>query len=174
MEPNMNGEPPTIIVDTREQKPLEFVTSIVKGLSTGDYSILGYEDEFTIEHKTIKDLIGTCDYRNRERFRRELGRMQDGYKFYCIVISGNESDIDATCKKLYTTQYKQWIAKTKRGIKCRKPMRPEVRIPSVKGSLKAFRADFNCHYYFLGDKERCAEFIQECAEYYTRHKDDGD
>jgi hypothetical protein len=50
-------------------------------------------------------------------------------------------------------------------------MRPEVRIPSVKGSLKAFRVDFNCHYYYLGDKERAAEWIQQQAQYYLRHKE---
>ena len=166
----MKGELPTIIVDTREKKPLLFANSEVHGLKTGDYSVLGYEDLFCVEHKTVKDLIGTCDFKNRERFRRELQRMKDSFDFYCIVISGSESDIDDVCKKLYATQWKQWLAKTKRGIKARKPMRPEVRIPSVKGSLKAFRADFNCHYYFLRNKEDAAGWIQEQAMYYLRNK----
>ena len=170
----------TIIIDTREQKPLEFSNSERLTLHTGDYSIKGYEKTFTIEHKTIADLIGTCDglvtkkkpKSNRVRFREELQRMVDDFDFYCIVISGNESDILDQCKKTYGIQYGNWIKKKKRGIKCRPPMRPEVREMSVKGSIKAFRADFNCHYYFLGDKKKTAEFIEEQAKYYTRHKNE--
>ena len=157
-----------IIVDSREKKPLLFANSEVKGLKTGDYSILGHEESFTVEHKTIKDLIGTCGYKNRDRFRRELQRMKDSFDFYAIVISGLPQDIEAECKKMYVTQYRQYRAKVKRGVKCRKPMRPEIRIPSVIGSLKAFRTDFNCHYYFLGDKVGCATWIEEQARYFVR------
>ena len=41
-----------LVVDTREQVPLVFdVPTVVKKLDTGDYSVTGYEDEFTIERK---------------------------------------------------------------------------------------------------------------------------
>jgi len=160
----------TIIVDTREQKPLEFVTSEVSGLKTGDYSVKGYEDKFCVEHKTIKDLIGTCSHKNRERFRRELQRMKDGFDFYCIAISGSESDVKTECESIYKTQMRQYAAKKRNGYKGRAPMRPECRVPSVFGSLKAFRVDFNCHFYFLDDKNNAADWIQEQADYYVRHK----
>ena len=160
-----------IIVDTREQKPLtDFKRDTVrKKLDTGDYSIEGYEEVITFEHKTIKDLIGTCDVRNRDRFKRELLRM-DTYDFYCIVISGNETDVIKQCNKTYRTQYKAYMAKKKNGIKCRPPMRPEVRAKSVFGTLKALRADFNCHYYFFGNKQLASEWVEEQCEYFMRHK----
>jgi hypothetical protein len=176
----------TIITDTREQKPLKFADDIeneVAGLKTGDYSIKGYEDRFCVEHKTIKDLIGTCSaikakgakHSNRERFRLELQRMKDSFDFYCIVISGNESDILPTCQELYKTQYRQWvtrcnIARAKGYKPPRQPQRPECRVPGVIGSLRAFRADFNCHYYYLGDKQKAAAWIAEQASAFTRHK----
>lgn len=169
----------TIIVDTREQKPLVFDDSERGTLHTGDYSVKGYEDSFTVEHKTIKDLIGTCDgwkkggkKSNRERFREELQRMKDGFDFYAIAISGLPADIESECKKLYITQWRQYKAKQRRGYKGRPPMRPEVRKLSVMGSLKAFRVDYNAHFYFLGDKTGCASWIQEQAGYFMRHKDD--
>lgn len=162
----------TLVQDTREQLPLTLPHDnvIVKGLKTGDYSIEGFEDVITFEHKSVKDLIGTCGLKNRERFRRELQRMKDGYSFYCIVISGKESDVLPTCEKTYKIQQRDYYAKKNRGIKCRPPMRPEVRALSVMGSLRAFRVDFNAHFYFLGTREKVAEWIVEQAKYFVRHK----
>lgn len=162
----------TIVIDSREQKPLSSFNreTVVKGLKTGDYSIEGHEGEFTAEHKSIADLIGTCDRTNRERFKRELQRMVDAGGFYCIVVSGNRSDILPQCEKIYKPQLAAYYAKQKRGFKCRPPMRPDVRAKSVMGTLRALRADFNAHYYFLGDKTTAAEWIEGCMEYFMRHK----
>ena len=44
-------------------------------LDTGDYSIVGMENHVTIERKSLADAYGTFG-RDRERFERELGRMQ--------------------------------------------------------------------------------------------------
>jgi ERCC4-type nuclease len=171
MKDNLRG----IIIDSREKKPLEFsVPTEVAGLRTGDYSIPGYESKWCVEHKTIKDLIGTCDVTNRKRFKRELQRMKDGFDFYAIVISGNEDDILPQCKKTYLTQWKMYVKKRAKGEKCRPPMRPEVRHLSVLGSLKSFRADFNCHFYFLGDRERTSAWIEEQARYFLRHEGEED
>ena len=76
---------------------------------------------------------------------------------------------------MYGIQYGNWIKRKNIALKVgrkppRQPMRPEVRELSVTGSLRAFRADFNCHYYFLGDKKKAAEFIEEQVKYYMRHK----
>jgi hypothetical protein len=167
----------TIIIDTREQKPLVFEDSERGTLHTGDYSVKGFEESFVVEHKTIKDLIGTCDNygkkgkkSNRTRFKEELQRMKDGFSFYCIAISGLPADIDAECKKIYTIQWRQYKAKQRRGYKGRPPMRPEVRALGVKGSLNAFRVDYNAHYYFLGDKTGAATWIQEQSAYFMRDK----
>jgi ERCC4-type nuclease len=65
-----------IVVDTREQQPLEFGEwPVVRaGLSTGDYSIEGYETRFALERKSLPDLFA-CVGRERDRFERELARL---------------------------------------------------------------------------------------------------
>jgi ERCC4-type nuclease len=169
------GRGMNLIIDTREQKPLTFDFPTTRStLHTGDYSIGGYEQVFCVERKSIADLIGTCDFKNRKRFKRELQRMQDGYEFYCIVIDGKESDILPHCQKVYKKQYGTYLAKKKRGIKCRPPMRPEVREKSVMGSLLSWRSGFNCHHYFTGSREKSAELILDMAERFVYNKEKQD
>ena len=152
-----------LVRDTRETIGLVFkgVEVIDKGLKTGDYSIVGYEDKFCAEFKSISDLIGTCDKKNRDRFKRELQRMQESYSFYCIVIGGSHAEIAPECRRIAAIQREKGETRV---------MCPETRAKGVIGSLKAFRVDFNCHFYFLGSRERAAEWIAEQAKYYLRHK----
>ena len=83
----------TVIVDTREQQPYLFEgiapvgTVFTDTLSTGDYSIQGCEHEICIERKTCSDAFGTFG-RGRERFERELLRMQQ-YKFAAVIIEAD-------------------------------------------------------------------------------------
>ena len=86
---------PTILVDTREQAPLLFGScpSERATLATGDYSIQGCEDEFTVERKSLDDLAGSCTH-DRERFERELVRMR-GYSFRRLLVVGDVADIEA-------------------------------------------------------------------------------
>jgi len=89
----------TIIVDTREQRPLTFEYAPGKTLEsepgtlyTGDYSIKGLEKHVCIERKSIQDLMG-CIGRDRDRFERELDRMR-GYEVKCLVVEGSWDDIE--------------------------------------------------------------------------------
>lgn len=84
---------PTIITDTREQRPLEFLhlPSERGTLQSGDYSVAGFENDFAIERKTISDLIGSCT-RGRERFERELHRLR-GFDFARILIIGEPHEV---------------------------------------------------------------------------------
>lgn len=54
---------PTIIIDTREQRPLDFsritVKTAVKKCWPGDYSLRGLARKFAIERKSVSDLVGT-------------------------------------------------------------------------------------------------------------------
>ncbi len=79
--------PFTIIVDTREQLPYRFedvrinrkksfVWAKTKTLSTGDYSIAGFENKICVERKSLVDLYGTLGT-GRGRFEREFERMQE-------------------------------------------------------------------------------------------------
>jgi hypothetical protein len=160
-----------IVEDSREQHPLVFdgYEVIRKKLDTCDYSVEGYEDAVGCERKALGDLISTIDFKNRERFCRELERMTH-FQTCAIVIEANEADVLPYCHDLYRTQYRQWIAKQKRGIKCRKPMRPETRALSVFGSLKAFRADYGIHFYWLGGAGKTARWVLEFFQYFMRHK----
>jgi ERCC4-type nuclease len=84
---------PTIIIDSREQTPLQFTNlpTVVSTLPTGDYSVLGLENDFTVERKTIVDLIRSLTT-GRERFMRELQRLL-AYPFRRLLIIGSEEEI---------------------------------------------------------------------------------
>jgi len=79
-----------IIVDTREQHPLEFRQSkliegvIKRKLDVGDYSIEGYEDKIAIERKSAADLFQTLGKGHR-RFKKELERAKDCDYFLILI-----------------------------------------------------------------------------------------
>ena len=85
---------PIIATDTREREPLKFtrLPSVKRPLFTGDYSILGLEDSFAIERKSIDDLVGCCMNSNRDRFEHELHRLR-GYRFKRLLVVGSREDI---------------------------------------------------------------------------------
>lgn len=79
----------TIIEDSREQNPLNLgdirgVTVVRQGLKTGDYSLVGHEDEICFERKSVPDLVGTL-IGGHERFLREMERMKDFQVKYILV-----------------------------------------------------------------------------------------
>ena len=78
----------TVIVDTREQLPLELsMRTIRRTLPTGDYSILGFEEYVVVERKSLPDLIG-CMTTGRHRFERELQRMRS-YEARAVVVEAS-------------------------------------------------------------------------------------
>lgn len=84
---------PIIIVDSREQRPLEFLhlPSERGTLQSGDYSVAGLENEFAVERKSVPDLIGSCT-RDRERFERELHRLR-GFDFARLLVIGEPYEV---------------------------------------------------------------------------------
>ena len=74
-----NKEAPfTIIVDTREKRSYKFdgFDTVVKGLKTGDYSIVGLEDRVAVERKSFNDAWGSMSS-GRERFTRCIKRLAE-------------------------------------------------------------------------------------------------
>ncbi len=72
---------PVLLVDTREQNPLDFApyenwfSGIKKkALKLGDYSIAGLEDTCVVERKCLSDLVSSCST-NRSVFVKRLKRM---------------------------------------------------------------------------------------------------
>jgi len=88
---------PTFIVDTREQKPYSEVFDRLghkynfHALPVGDYSLAGYEQVFSLERKSLGDLIDSVT-RDRERFERELERAK-AYKYFAVIIECSFFDI---------------------------------------------------------------------------------
>ena len=160
----------TIIQDSREQKPLDFTENEVevKKLEFGDYAPLGHELACVAERKSVADLCGSFDFKNRERFRRELARMQEEAVHYFIVVDGNQSDVFENCKRVYKIAYCAWISKKRSGIKCRPPMRPEVRLAGILGSIEAIYGDYNIVTHFTGGREESVAFILKRFGYFTR------
>lgn len=95
-----------IRVDTREQAPFRFggieadggkgqllivPLATQEALKTGDYSIVGYEEQITIERKGISDWFGSIG-QDRERFEREMVRMSQ-MEFAAVVIEGDWNEL---------------------------------------------------------------------------------
>lgn len=67
-----------IAIDTREQKPYAFpkLQTAVVTLATGDYSIVGYEEQVAVERKSKADAYATFGG-GHKRFVKELVRLAD-------------------------------------------------------------------------------------------------
>lgn len=92
-----------VVVDTREQLPYAFdprffdVTSTA--LTSGDYSLVGFETRVAIERKSLSDFIGSITA-GRNRFFRELDRLSK-LEFAAVVV---EADFRALCSGAYRSQ----------------------------------------------------------------------
>ena len=88
---------PAIIIDTNEQLPYIFLSIkpvpavIYHKLETGDYSISGFENQITIERKSMSDLFKSTG-NDRDRFEREFERMSL-FPYAALVIEGDLSSI---------------------------------------------------------------------------------
>ena len=90
-----------IIIDSREQTPLDFGRydcEVVRGgLSTGDYAVAGLESLAAVERKSEDDLLG-CLTAARPRFERELARAR-GMELFAVVC-------ETTWERLASGQYR--------------------------------------------------------------------
>lgn len=66
---------PTLLVDSREQKPYQFagVDTEVATLNVGDYTYEGWSDTFAVERKSLDDLASSLGH-DRTRFESEVRR----------------------------------------------------------------------------------------------------
>ena len=142
----MKTPTPTIIIDTREQTPLLFANLPTerRTLTTGDYSVWGFEREFCVERKTIEDLVQSIT-RERDRFSRELQRMR-AFDFRRLLIVGNLADIEEH-------RYRS------------------LAVPkAIIGSLFAFEARFDVPVSFSATPEAAAALIERWAVYFLRER----
>ncbi len=139
----------TIVVDTREQRPLDFsafpdVETLRGTLATGDYSVFGFTTEIVVERKSLDDLIG-CLTHDRERFTAELQRLR-GYASALLVV---ESPFDAIRRGQYHSR-----------------MNPEAAVQSVFSIMQKFRLPF----YFADSREDTAFAVHSFLKHFVRHE----
>lgn len=95
---------PTIIIDTREQRPWSFkLPTVVGGLPAGDYSVVGHEGDVAIERKSLGDFVGSVTW-ERERFWRELEKLAS-YRFAAVVV---EASVDDVLAGAYRSDARPW------------------------------------------------------------------
>ena len=84
----------SIIIDTREQLPYQFVGCPVQDstLHTGDYSVTGLENWVGVERKSLGDYWG-CLGKGRKRFEAELVRARDTIAHFLVVIEAPFCDL---------------------------------------------------------------------------------
>jgi DNA excision repair protein ERCC-4 len=136
---------PVIVIDTREQEPLVFerLISLRGTLTTGDYSVAFLEDVFSIERKTVSDLVGCCMGENRERFERELHRLR-GYRFKRLLVVGSEAEILAG-------QYHS-----------------NIKPNAVMASVCAFEVRYDLPVVFVPTAQAGARLVERWAFYFAR------
>jgi ERCC4-type nuclease len=143
--PGLRGLRPVIAVDTREKEPLKFtrLQAVERALFTGDYSIMGLEEEFAVERKSLDDLVNCCLSSNRDRFEHELHRLR-GFRFKRLLIVGTRAEIEAQ-------RYHSRIS-------------PK----SVLATLSAFEVRYSVPFIFCSSPEEAAEMIERWAFYFSR------
>jgi len=90
----MAKQKPTIIIDSREQKPYTFrgLETITSGMIVGDYTVLGKE-QYIIERKATPLEIHGNFTKGRERFYNELNRAIDSNIKMLILMEFSLADL---------------------------------------------------------------------------------
>ena len=134
----------TIVVDSRENHPYKFKGAVIKGLKSGDYSILGLECRITIERKTKEDAYASLGV-GRARFERELKRLAE-YDYSAIVI---ESNLDDFLKPPAYTE-----------------MNPKAAI----NSLVSWSVKYKVFIFFGSDRRHSQALVYRILEKYWKHR----
>ena len=95
----------TILIDTREQAPLDFTHSYIERvdrtkLFVGDYGVMfkdGYKPPVFFERKTIGDLFGSMG-KGYNRFKKEITRANDNNLKLFLIIEGTLTKVSKGAK----------------------------------------------------------------------------
>lgn len=143
----------TIIEDSREQNPLNLgdirgVEVVRQGLKTGDYSLVGHEDEICFERKSVPDLVGTL-IGGHERFLREMDRMK-GYEVKYILVEHTAGTVYRYCER------HGW----------------EYKFDTIMQSLLAYAYHYQVRVRFCKDREDMAKYIVAKSREYLKGKEE--
>lgn len=137
----------TIVRDTREKKPYNFrrTDCTDEALTTGDYTVEGFEDTFAIERKSLPDFLKSITW-ERDRFKREIKR-GDELLAFTVVIEAPLSDIT------------NWNYDR------------EVHPNSVLGTVENWSAYHNVEFHWGGDRQGAKDFTFDTLEsWYNAHQ----
>jgi ERCC4-type nuclease len=125
-----------IKVDTREQKGYNIKGSVSSKLDTGDYSIVGLENVFAIERKSLSDAWKsfTTDH---ERFKRELERAKN-FKVFDILI-------EASPEEFMTPYYSG----------------REIHPNCLKGMINKWRKYYGVNFVFCKSRARGKKYVED-------------
>jgi DNA excision repair protein ERCC-4 len=140
-----------ILVDTREQRPLELPNSEPATLTTGDYSIRtaeqDYRDRIAVERKSLSDLLGCIGWQ-RSRFERELERLA-AYQYPAIVVEANLADL------VTGTQFSR------------------IHPNSVIGSIIAWSVKHRIPVWLVGDRHSAAIVVSKLLHFAVKYIESG-
>lgn len=130
---------PVLLVDTREQKPLQFsyLPAEPATLYTGDYSVRGLEEVFAVERKSLADLAGSLT-RERDRFMREMHRLR-GYRFPYLLAIGDDMELS------------------------RLQAQGRLKLQQVEHSLRAIQSRYGVHVERAYTEEQAARMVETWA-----------
>ena len=80
---------PVILIDTREQNPIQFSRFQRKKLNVGDYTTPKHFNKFHLERKSALDLYGTI-LKGHSRFKREILRAKENNIELVMIIECTE------------------------------------------------------------------------------------
>lgn len=138
-----------IVIDNREQRPLDFsrwaeVQTVTGTLNVGDYSLCGMETHVAIERKSADDLVSSLCH-GRNRFEAELVRAR-GYELFVIVAECSLQDI---AEHRYTSK-----------------MLPH----GVLQSLFAYQCRYGVATLWAGSREGAAYVVKSLLEKFLRER----
>jgi len=134
-----------LVVDSREQRPLDFtrwpdVQTETGTLNAGDYALRGLEDRFALERKSIPDLVASLTT-GRERMVRELERLR-GYEVKAIIVEGT---LEQVARHEYRSQ-----------------ANPE----SILQTIAAWHIRFGVPVLWCGSPSGCAYMVRSLARWF--------
>ncbi len=89
--PCLGHDVPSVICDTREQKPLKFDQFEIAKLDFGDYKLSGSLGEVYFERKALLDFVGTM-VSGFDRFSREVERALKSEKHLVVMVESSLTD----------------------------------------------------------------------------------
>jgi ERCC4-type nuclease len=151
---------PTLLIDNREKRPLDF--NFIKqhgwdvkeqALHIGDISCEGLINSCTFERKSAVDLVMCCCSKEHARFQKEIITLR-GFKCKNIVVEADYEQIE----KGLDDNGKPW----------RSQATPEV----VLKVVHTFEIRYDVQFVFMKDREASARYIfRKMNRYYELCKD---